>query len=214
MLDQERRNYLADLSDIPEKLKKELSGKVDIHSRITEALTYFDGIASLDHIIVYLYRRYRLQYTRAYIYGYLKDMKKSGTVWPDEKLKGHYTLVDFKMSEEPEQQEPESKPAEEEPEEEDQQEQHEQPAPEPEPQTADEDSKKKYPYDHPYDLDKIYLEAMKQLGGRCGYDELFKKVNKKHKTTKRAVMQTVSRLLKKGLVERIEPGFYGIKKRD
>lgn len=189
-------DYLADLSDIPDELRKELTilnpAKSHlIQQHFIEALHYFGGIASMDEMLVYAYREHGAIYRKPYVYNVISELRQNGILGPaDGKRRALYKLL--KEPEQAQEQQPEPEQI------------HEEQAYSQKHEEEEPAAKKK----ELTELDQIYLDAFKTLGAPGTYDDILKLVNKKYKTHRKAVGQTIYRLYKKGFVRRVSDGVY------
>ena len=87
---------LGDLSDLPPELRKQLVANKadDLESQILDVIEDLNSIASIDEILVHLYRQFQVVQDRRYLAGKLGRMVKKDLVIAVEGKRGQYALKD------------------------------------------------------------------------------------------------------------------------
>lgn len=81
-----------DLAGLPEELVAEIIGCSDRETEILEILEELDGIATVNEILVMLYRKFEKIKKRSYIVNLLYRMQKVNLICSVKGKKGVYTL--------------------------------------------------------------------------------------------------------------------------
>lgn len=86
---------LGKLSDLPESIRSELSieKKKSKSSLVLEAMKKLDGIASIDEILVTVYRDCGVIFKRAYLSNFMYRLCSRGIVSRVKRRKGIYEIV-------------------------------------------------------------------------------------------------------------------------
>lgn len=84
---------LGDLSDLPSELVEELNvAKADeLENQIFTVMSAFGGTATLDQILVGLFRKFKVVQKRRFLQGKLYRMSKSELIWSVPDRKGAYS---------------------------------------------------------------------------------------------------------------------------
>lgn len=86
---------IGNLSDLPEELRSELPTtlKDELEIQIIECFIDLEGIANIDEILVFLYRKYGVIQKRAFLASKIYRMVKSRSLEKIKGKKGIYRLV-------------------------------------------------------------------------------------------------------------------------
>lgn len=90
---------LSDLSELPEKLRKQLhatkiaSKTNNLQRQILDVLSDLDGVANIDEILVGLYKKSNVIQQRPFLSNKLYRMVKSGHIIPVKGRKGVYKAL-------------------------------------------------------------------------------------------------------------------------
>lgn len=80
------------LNGLPDELLAEIIGTPERETEIIECLKELDGIATINEVLVMLYRKFNKIKKRAYIVNLLYRMQKANLICSVKGKKGVYTL--------------------------------------------------------------------------------------------------------------------------
>ena len=90
-----RYGKLGDISDLPPDVVRELSvTRNEADRQIITVIEGLDGIATIDEILVGMYRRFDRVFKRRYLQMKIYRLCKKDLAWPVPKKKGVYTLTE------------------------------------------------------------------------------------------------------------------------